>query len=94
MDSRKNRYFNAERTYSDIYLIAWSIILTGFFIFPYNTGRLINGFFNKIKNGTRLYINKVRRNPIYLIGIVVALFIFYKIYLFYASSVGLSIILS
>ena len=68
-------------------LIAWSIILTGFFIFPYNTGRLINGFFNKIKNGIRIYINKVRRQPIYLIGIGIIIFIFYKVYLFYASKI-------
>ncbi len=68
-------------------LVAWSIILIGFYIFPYNTGRLINGFFNKIKNGIRVYINKVRRQPIYLIGIGIALVIFYRIYMFYASKV-------
>lgn len=68
-------------------ILAWSIILIGFYIFPYNTGRLINGFFNKIKNGIRIYINKVKRQPIYLIGIGIMVFIFYKVYLFYASKV-------
>lgn len=68
-------------------ILAWGLILLGFYIYPYNTLRLMNGFFNKVKNGIRIYINKVKEHPIYLIWIVISSLIFYKIYEWYALNV-------
>ena len=70
-------------------ILAWGLILLGFYIYPYNTERLMNGFFNKIKNGIRIYINKVKKQPLHLIWIGVSIFIFFKIYQWYIFHIRL-----
>ena len=69
-------------------LVAWSIIFIWFYIYPYNTERLMNGFMNMIKNGIRSYIKKIKDKPVNLIWAGIALFVFFKIYQWYVSRIG------
>ena len=70
-------------------ILAYGLIFLGFYIYPYNTERLMNGFFNKIKNGIRIYINKVKKQPLHLIWIGFSIFIFFKIYQWYSFHIKL-----
>lgn len=63
-------------------VIAWGLLLIGFWIYPYNTMGLINGTISKIKLG----IKKAIKNPII---IVIGLVVFYFVYNWYKLRLGL-----
>jgi len=50
-------------------IVAWSLIYIGALIYPYNTTRLLNGKFNKLKQ----LLVKCFTRPIYFIGLIVGI---------------------
>jgi len=61
-------------------VIAWSLIVLGAMVYPYNTTRLLVSIVKKVQ---RLII-KCFTNPIYFIGLVVGLiFMYYVMYNYY-----------
>lgn len=57
-------------------LIAWSTILLGIWIYPYNSTSLINGYMHKLK----VYIKRLLSNPKHLIILIVAGILMMKFY--------------
>lgn len=59
-------------------VIAWGLILTGVWIYPYNSRSLLNGYINKIKKAMK----KALKEPIY---ILIGLIIFYIMFKWYSG---------
>jgi uncharacterized membrane protein len=54
-------------------VVAWSIIIIGASIYPYNTVRLLNGKLNQLKS----LIAKCFTQPVYFAGLVIGLLLMY-----------------
>jgi len=63
-------------------VFAWSLIIFGAFIHPRNTGMVLNGLFDKIRKG----VKSALKSPLVLF---VSSAIFYVIFLWYKSRLGL-----
>lgn len=57
-------------------ILAWSLILLGIWIYPYNTHILLNSYINKAKS----FIQKSIQNPTSIIMGIIIFFIMYNLY--------------
>jgi hypothetical protein len=66
-------------------VIAWSLIVLGAMVYPYNTTRLLVSIARKIQRLVLLCLT----NPIYFVGLVVGtIFIYYCMYNYYVDIVN------